>query len=384
MRLLPILIAAIPCFNAYGVAGEIRGIPLRPDPPIAVDGDLSQMGTQTFPWDWATVPGAVIIDRPEQVVWGKDNWQSAQDLSGTIRIAWRQGHLYLCAEVVDDHLVQTQRGQGLWKGDHVELYVDAQPETDLARNAFGNGQFQFGISPGNFATAGNPLADCPPEVYQYRPADGALSGTLAASARTSVGWTVEAAIPWPALGITGPTAGTPLRIEIGLSDTDAPEPQQETLMTTSSAKWEHIRSRLVEAALAGADGVAPATAKATPLFDSIRLAPGEKHRLEFDLPEIPPGREAVLLMRARLDFEKVAGYHAALSLYVNDQILHADRLLNNPLRCKSRNGQVYSLATGVAADDLNHDGCDDLAFDCQWQTGGPVDLKGPKTRDKGL
>ena len=120
-----------------GVRAAEVGVPLKPDPPFAVDGNLS---------DWAAVPNAFSLTRPEQVVWGRNAWESPQDLSGTVHIAWRQEYLFVAADVVDDKLCQTQRSEGLWKGDHVELYIDAQPELEAARDAFGAGQFQIALS----------------------------------------------------------------------------------------------------------------------------------------------------------------------------------------------------------------------------------------------
>ena len=49
--------------------------------------------------------------------------------------------LYLAADVTDDRVVQTQRrGLDLWKGDHIELYLDAAPELEPQRHTFGPGK----------------------------------------------------------------------------------------------------------------------------------------------------------------------------------------------------------------------------------------------------
>jgi hypothetical protein len=334
-----LLVAFAICLSLTAPAADepVRGIPLKPDPPFAVDGDLAE---------WSTVPGAIALDRAEQVVWGGGSWTSPTDLSATVQVAWRQEFLFVAVAVTDDQLRQTQRGDGLWKGDHLELYVDAQPDLAPERTGFGDGQFQFALSPGNFLKTGDPLTDCGPELYCYRPEKGAVEGALVGATRTATGWTLEAAIPWAFLGVPSPAAGLPLRLEIGVSDTDSPEPRQEALMTTSTAKWEHTRARLALAALAGSDGVASARPSKVPITDRVVLGRGASQAFTFALPAVPAGRDAVVAFSARLDYPKVAGYTAALRLLVNGTPLTAERLANKPQKCLARGGQVYTLIAG--------------------------------------
>lgn len=112
------------CLTASSAPPETVGIPLKPDPPIAVDGNLG---------DWERVPNARGISAPEQAVWGANSWTGPADLQGTVRLAWRQEYLFIAAEVVDDTIHQTQRGANIWRGDHIELYLDAAPDLDPGR-----------------------------------------------------------------------------------------------------------------------------------------------------------------------------------------------------------------------------------------------------------
>ncbi len=48
----------------------------------------------------------------------------------------------------------------------------------------------------------------------------------------------------------------PLNFEVGISDTDGPEPAQEKMMTILTTPWAHVRNRLMVAALAPSDGKA--------------------------------------------------------------------------------------------------------------------------------
>ncbi len=315
---------------------EILGIPLKPDPPIAVDGDLG---------DWSSVPNAIPLTNAEQVVWGAGTWRDADDLSGTVHLAWRHEYLFIAAEVSDETIRQTQRGDSMWKGDHIEIYLDVLPDTEPDRIAFGAGQFQIAASPGNFGQTGDALLDTAPEVFVYQPKPGPAQGALVASERTERGYVIEVALPWALLGVE-PVDGMTLRVEVGLSDTDSPEPAQEVLMATSADAWEHTRTRLRLAALAGTDGIATPAAKEVAIFDHAELAQGTTQDVAFVVEEIPAGKEAILALKARMQTERVAGHTPALRVYINDEVLDSERLVNKPLRAKSRGGDVYSLAAG--------------------------------------
>ncbi|MFO7973066.1 MAG: sugar-binding protein, partial [Candidatus Hydrogenedentota bacterium] len=312
------------------------GIPLKPDPPIAVDADLG---------DWEGVPNPHTINRPEQAVWGANSWTGLADLHGAVRLAWRHEYLFVAAEVVDDTIHQTQRGANIWKGDHIELYVDAAPDMEPSRETFGPGQYQLAISPGNFQNTSDPFTDCPPEAYGYRPEAQPIEGALVASQRTAQGYILEAAIPWAFFDVK-PQEGTFLRIEAALSDTDGPEARQETLMALSSETWGRSRSRLIPALLTGTDGVPPERADHAPLFDEVRLERGEKKEIRVAAPATPEGKQAVLFLKARLDTKRVAGHTKALRLVLNGEPLSGDRLIGKPLRVQSRNGAIYTMYGG--------------------------------------
>lgn len=334
-RQIPLLFLAA-SISLSASAQSTHGIPLKPDPPIAVDGALGE---------WSAVVNAITIDQPAQAVFGAGAWGGPADLSGTVRLAWREEHLFIAAEVKDDRIAQAQRGAGLWQGDHIELYLDVTPETETARAEYGAGQFQIALSPGNFGKTGDPLADTAPEAYGYKPRDLDLSGALVASSQTADGWILEAAIPWSALGVT-PAEGLALKAEVGLSDTDAAEAKQDTLMTTGTAPWEHTRARLQPMALAGSDGVAHVKAAAIPVFDALVVNPGQQSGITLEAPTVPAGQIAVLRLMARLDFPQVGGYTPALRLLLNGQALSGERLLNKKLRQTSRGGDVYSMYSG--------------------------------------
>ena len=72
---------ALMCVAVRALAGEPTNtwiIPLKPDPPPAVDGQLTE---------WLNRPGSLRLERREQATWGGSTWQSAADLSACVWLA---------------------------------------------------------------------------------------------------------------------------------------------------------------------------------------------------------------------------------------------------------------------------------------------------------
>ncbi len=331
------LLACLPISATATTTNSAFVIPLKPDPPPAVDGQLNE---------WLNRPGAIVLDRREQATWGGNKWKSATDLSARVWLAWRPDTLYLTASVKDGQLRQSQRGHDLWRGDHVMLFLDVAPEDEPQRDVFGRGQFQIGFSPGNFSRTGDPGVDCPPEIYCYRPTGARLVGATVAVTQTPAGYDLEAAIPWSQLGVTMPAAGMALRLEVAVSDTDGAELRQEKMMTFLTAAWEITRGRLVAAALGDASGRAVESAAGKPLFGELRLKNSESLTNQLVVPALPADREAALALEARMQFDAPAGHTPALQVRVNGRVLNSTRLLNKPQFGKANDGRIHPLAAG--------------------------------------
>jgi hypothetical protein len=319
---------------ASGFAEVPYGIPLKPDPPIAVDGDLG---------DWAGVPNTLEINQPAQAVLGAGVWSGAQDMSGVVQLAWRQEYLFVAARVTDDIHRPEQPTAETPQGDHVQITIDVQPATETDRIEFGAGQFQLALSPGRFTRSADSLTDDAPKAVCLKPVGLDMSGVQVAAARTEHGWTLEAAIPWSALGVT-PVQDLPVNVEVGLSDADGSDARQESLLTSGTRAWELKRTRLRPMVLTGSDG--NPSAISIPLLDALEIAQGQASTLHFDASPVPTGWQAVLRLWARLDTEVVAGYTPCLHLVFNEQSLSGERLLNKELRVKGRAGQVSSMYAG--------------------------------------
>jgi hypothetical protein len=157
------------------------------------------------------------------ITYGFDKWKSDFDLSGEIYAGYDQSRVYLWIEVSDDVFNQAHSGDGILRGDHVELWF-AGDEGD---------KVQIGISPGNFA-------DLPPEArlwYQGGRAasDRPLDSVQVASRQTDYGYVLECAIPFELLPAGYQAIGArPFSVVISDSDQAA---KQEKLLSSSSLKW---------------------------------------------------------------------------------------------------------------------------------------------------
>jgi len=198
-------------------AGPTLGIP-RCELAINVDGTLD---------DWLDQPQGFVSIALDKVTFGANNRGGAGDLSGTARLCWTSGALYVAVEVTDDALVQTQRGQTQWRGDEVELVFDGDLRGDFYEDVWDDDDIQLGLSPGNFG-------DVNQSAVRYHPGFSDQTG-ITLGVRRPIGsggnYIVEAAIPWAALGIT-PQADGVYGLCAALSDNDRPgEAVQESMVS---------------------------------------------------------------------------------------------------------------------------------------------------------
>lgn len=328
-RMLLSLTLAFASVAIISAAEPAYVIPQKPDPPIAVDGDLGE---------WVEVPNALFIGRPEHATYKPHMWTGPEDLSGTVRMAWRQEGLFLAIEITDDVLSQTERGRAIWKGDHVEFYLDFTPYTEPNRRGFAEGQFQLSFSPGNFSTTGDPATDIAPEVYSHFPEAADVSSIQYAALRTKTGWTLEAMVPFAYLGIT-PRQNLPLAGEVALSDADSREASQETMVTIGMQPWVHARQRLALMALGNAAGEATLPPASIPISETLLLPAGTEGEVVFPTPEVPEGQHPYLFFKARIVARQPAGYTRGLKLTLNGTPVEGDRLTNRPIQSMRVSGR---------------------------------------------
>lgn len=332
------------------MAGQDAGIviPYRPDPPIAVDGITEE---------WGTVNSSLQFGRAEQVIPLQDTWRGKSDLSAVARLAWRPEGLFLAVEVTDDQFANSGPGAALYHGDHVELFFDAAPDREKPRDAFGEGQFHIGISPGNLADT-RPVGSfgrCDPEVYWFFPNRGNIDGAAAAARKTANGWVLEAFLPWNALGVGQPRPGEEFKLELVVSDSDnAALPKQGKMMALSQTPWQfRKRARLLSARLADSDGIVPARATAEDFAKQVvlplsRVAPETYIEKEFDF-QPDAGTTPALLIRALLESDKNNGDTFAMNVYLNGKMVDGSAMRNKPEEIATIDGsgmiRIYSASS---------------------------------------
>jgi serine/threonine protein kinase len=200
---------------------DIR-IPLALVPPT-MDGNLA---------DWAgAAPGPfpatnVTYEQGRQ-------WAGPDDLGAEFKFAWDSSNFYVAVVVTDNVHVQTTRTRGtdLYKGDDVELWFDTDLAGDFASREGNADDFQLGLSPGDFEG----LA---PEAYFWNPdrkPERIRLVTVAARPREGGnGYTLEAVMPWQALGNFRPQPGGAIGFAASAGDNDQPEvPIQELMISTA-------------------------------------------------------------------------------------------------------------------------------------------------------
>lgn len=198
-------------------AAIVRAVRIPPEAqPPTVDGDLVE---------WTVLPYDV-----RHVSAGAGNFTGAADLSARWMTAWSEQHLYLAVRVTDDSVVQSARGEALFKGDSVEVRLRLDPGSADPRLTARD--FQIGLSPGDL-TAGT----FGPEAFRWLPeAQKQAIDDVRLSARlTEDGYTLEAAIPWSALGTT-PFAGEGFGFSLALNDNDVPNTQGQQTQLTHTPK----------------------------------------------------------------------------------------------------------------------------------------------------
>ncbi len=327
-RQLSLALLATLVLVAVGSAAEtasLHGIPYKPDPPPAIDGRLDE---------WEGVPNALIARTRQHCTHAPAKWASAEDLSARIWLAWRDEYLYLAADVTDDQHRQPLRDRAMYRGDHLELYLDLLPDVEPQRLLWGRGQVLLGLSPGSLEKTGDKLTDLPPEAVVFLPEGQAAQGVLIAAQKTEQGYVLEAAVPWSLLGkLIGkaklkPSQAMPLGLEVTVSDTDGSTPAQEKMLSLRTEPWKRARDRLVAAVLAPSDGKPPAVTLSREVRKAAELPPVGKEEWTFAGLTAPPDKEVVLALKARLHSPKPAGYTRGMKLTLNGQALDASRLVN--------------------------------------------------------
>ncbi len=198
---------------------------------IIIDGNIN---------DWKNIK-PILIDERKYVVYqtSPKKWEGMADLSCDAYFAWSEEGLYIAFDVKDDIVLQTQMGDMIINGDHMEIWFDMDYEGDEGQSFTNEDDFQIGISPGNFN-------DVKPDLYVWAPAEveeGDVASIKYVAKKTDTGYIIETYFPATFLGDFKLEADKKIRFNLDPSDTDGPVLMQEVLMSTSICrKYNNPRS----------------------------------------------------------------------------------------------------------------------------------------------
>ena len=171
--------------------------------------------------DWPGPPLAV-----DAVVLGRAARVDELDLSGESYVVWTASDLGLGVHVIDDRFVAPPGGGDVGQGDSVELQLDTDLAEDWSAGAYDGDDWQIGLSPGD-------LAGRAPAAYVLRPGPArALPVARIAARRVADGYTIEAVIPWTALGLS-PRGLSSFGLAVNLMDRDQERSALETVASSS-------------------------------------------------------------------------------------------------------------------------------------------------------
>ncbi len=162
------------------------------------------------------------------IVYGSDEWEGSDDLSGSVRFGWDENYLYVAVKVNDDNYVQNSTGYDIYLGDSLEINLDVNLLGDFTATDRSDDDYQLGISPGFGDVNGAK------EAFLWFPRDnsGGKSQVEIASSGESDGYNVESAIPWSVFGID-PDDGDRFGFAFSISDNDDSDENVQQSMTSS-------------------------------------------------------------------------------------------------------------------------------------------------------
>ncbi len=171
-------------------------------------------------------PGRIGGDR---LVLGRD----AAGFETAFKVCWDDQNLYLLAHVSDPTpMCNNKSGLDLWAGDSIELFVGSEKLDQGGTLLFSDHQVLLGAKP-------NPKAG--DWFFVNAPQQAAIAMSVAPNV-DGKGYTLEAAIPWPALSVT-PKEGQELLFDMGVNDAPQGGDRTRQLMWNGGERNSGDRSR---------------------------------------------------------------------------------------------------------------------------------------------
>jgi len=319
------------CLSYFAIVAVVRAadliiVPYDVDPPLQIDADLS---------DWKEVPNAITLNTEAHATWRRADWTGPDDLSATVRLAWRHDGLTIAVDATDDVMQQPFTGADIWKGDYINVLLDLRPTLDTDE-----GLYQLGISPGDFGKV-------PASVYIYQPQGLNAQGARVTARRSARGYIVEAFVPFASLGIAGVKQEQFATFELGVSDSDETPSAQQTMLTLGTTNWDTSRARLLPMVFGDGNGQATPLVQTTTLAESFELPKAVRRTFTIKVDKLGAGREPYLFFKAVTKAKSCTGYCSlALQVLVNDKPIDTDRLSNRGPLATMMDGRVLTIAEG--------------------------------------
>lgn len=174
--------------------------------------------------DWEGLYPIPIGDNEHSLAYGRDDWEGGDDLSGKAWLGWTEEALYLYVEVRDDRLLQFEGQIDLWKGDHVETWIELTEGGDV---------FQIGLTPGDFGAMKPHAWVWYPKEWSEADREAAGAQIEVAARKTDEGYVLEAKIPVSALKGEPLKAQQCIAMSTEIGDADHNDKHHETLLSSS-------------------------------------------------------------------------------------------------------------------------------------------------------
>ncbi len=210
----------------FSTGGNLKQVAYAPHStgPITINGTTK---------NWPGIPPVIISGK--RVVFGADSG----GIEGSYKLCWDENNLYVLVTVVDPTplLNKTTTPESIWNGDGVELFFGSENVDQGGALLFSDRHLIIAASGPGKATFNYFNS---PEQYPTE--------TLIVPGSDEKGYTLEAAIPWKALGVTAPKAGVDLLFDIGIDDSVDGKNRQHQIMWNGTDKnsgdrthWGHIK-----------------------------------------------------------------------------------------------------------------------------------------------
>ena len=151
---------------------------------------------------------------------------AAGGLEGTFKLCWDDANLYLLAHITDATPMQNaHQGDTLWDGDAVELFIGWEELDQAGSMRFTDRQIILGAAPANGGFRSHVMnAAAQPRCEMTVVAD--VDGQ---------GYTLQAAIPFPALGFT-PKEGRQILFDLAIDDSPDGKARTRQLVWNGNAR----------------------------------------------------------------------------------------------------------------------------------------------------